>query len=197
MQTWEEAQTWEKEWHGNCVNSYNEETKQYIYTTLMGLDVYKTNYFGQIGWDFGDKNIIDVGCGPYSILMKSNAKLKVGVDPCDYPKWVKMRYEASDVKFLQIPAEELKIKYVFDEALIYNCLQHTIHPKKIIENVLACSKIVRIFEWVEQGISDGHIHDLHADELDEWLGGSGKTEYINIGPCVGMAYWGVFKGRHY
>jgi 2-polyprenyl-3-methyl-5-hydroxy-6-metoxy-1,4-benzoquinol methylase len=197
MQTWEEAQSWEKEWHGNCVNSYNEETKQYIYAGLMGLDVYKTNYFGQMGWDFGDKNIIDVGCGPYSILMKSNAKLKVGVDPCDYPEWVKMRYEASDVKLLQIPAEELKSKHVFDEALIYNCLQHTIRPKKIIENVLACSKIVRIFEWVEQGVSDGHIHDLHANELDEWLGGSGKTEYINIGPCVGMAYWGVFKGRHY
>lgn len=197
MQTWEEAQEWEKQWHGNCVNSYNEETKQYIYARLMGLDVYKVNYFGQMGWNFGDKNILDVGCGPYSLLMKSNAKLKVGIDPCSYPEWVRMRYEAADVTFIQVVAEEWKTHEVFDEVLIYNCLQHTINPKKIIENVLACSKIVRIFEWVEQGISDGHIHDLHANELDEWLKGSGKTEYIEIGPCVGMAYWGIFKGRHY
>jgi 2-polyprenyl-3-methyl-5-hydroxy-6-metoxy-1,4-benzoquinol methylase len=197
MQTWREAQEWEKQWHGNCVNSYNEETKQYIYARLMGLDVYKTNYFGQMAWDFGDKSILDVGCGPYSLLMKSNANLKVGIDPCSYPEWVRMRYEAADVTFIQVAGEEWETDEIFDEVLIYNCLQHTINPKKIIENVLACSKIVRIFEWVEQGVSDGHLHDLHANELDEWLGGSGKTEYINIGPCVGMAYWGIFKGRHY
>jgi 2-polyprenyl-3-methyl-5-hydroxy-6-metoxy-1,4-benzoquinol methylase len=197
MQTWREAQEWEKQWHGNCVNSYNEETKQYIYARLMGLDVYKTNYFGQMAWDFGDKSILDVGCGPYSLLMKSNANLKVGIDPCSYPEWVRMRYEAANVTFIQVAGEEWETDEIFDEVLIYNCLQHTINPKKIIENVLACSKIVRIFEWVEQGVSDGHLHDLHANELDEWLGGSGKTEYINIGPCVGMAYWGIFKGRHY
>jgi 2-polyprenyl-3-methyl-5-hydroxy-6-metoxy-1,4-benzoquinol methylase len=197
MQTWEEAQKWEKEWHGNCVNSYNEETKQYIYARLMGLDVYKTNYFGQMGWDFGDKSVLDIGCGPYSLLMKSRAKMKVGIDPCSYPQWVRMRYEAADVTLIQVAAEEWETHKVFDEVLIYNCLQHTINPKKIIENVLACSKIVRIFEWVEQGVSDGHLHDLHANELDEWLGGSGKTEYIEIGPCVGMAYWGIFKGEQY
>jgi 2-polyprenyl-3-methyl-5-hydroxy-6-metoxy-1,4-benzoquinol methylase len=197
MQTWEEAQKWEKEWHGNCVNSYNEETKQYIYARLMGLDVYKTNYFGQMGWDFGNKSVLDIGCGPYSLLMKSRAKMKVGIDPCSYPQWVRMRYEAADVTLIQVAAEEWETHKIFDEVLIYNCLQHTINPKKIIENVLACSKIVRIFEWVEQGVSDGHLHDLHANELDEWLKGSGKTEYIEIGPCVGMAYWGIFKGEQY
>jgi 2-polyprenyl-3-methyl-5-hydroxy-6-metoxy-1,4-benzoquinol methylase len=197
MQTWEEAQKWEKEWHSDCVNSYNEETKQYIYAKYMGLDVYKDNYYGQIGWDFKDKSIIDIGCGPYSLLMKSKARKKVGVDPCDYPKWVEMRYQAVNVELLKIPAEELNTNEVFDEALIYNCLQHTINPRKIIENVLACSKLIRIFEWVEQGISDGHIHDLHVHELDEWLGGSGKIEFINSGPCVGLAYWGIFKGKHY
>jgi|688.fasta_scaffold15108_8 hypothetical protein len=197
MQTWEEAQKWEKEWHGNCVNSYNEETKQYIYARLMGLDVYKTNYFGQMGWDFGGKHILDVGCGPYSILMKSNAGLKVGIDPCPYPDWVMMRYESANVSIRQEPAESFSSDHIFDEALIYNCLQHTIDPQKIIENVLSCSRIVRIFEWVDQGVSDGHIHDLHASNLDRWLGGHGKTDYISVGPCVGQAYWGIFKGKHY
>lgn len=198
MQTWEEAQKWEAEWHDNCINSYNEETKQYIYTRIMGLDEYKVNYYGQIGWDFGEKAILDVGCGPYSILMKSKAKVKHGIDPCDYPQWVYERYKCADVTLYKIPAEEFTTpEIVYDEALIYNCLQHVINPKKIIENVLACSKIVRIFEWVENGISDGHLHDLHAEELNNWLGGVGKTDYLNIGPCVGPAYWGIFKGEHY
>lgn len=197
MQTWEEAQKWEAEWHDTCINSYNEETKQYIYTRFMGLDEYKTNYYGQIGWDFGEKSVLDVGCGPYSILMKSKAKLKHGIDPCIYPFWVYNRYDAADVFIYRIPAEDFVADKVYDEVLIYNCLQHVINPKKIIDNVLACSKLVRIFEWVETGISDGHLHDLHANELDEWLGGKGKTNYIEIGPCVGPAYWGIFKGKHY
>lgn len=198
MQTWEEAQKWEAEWHDTCINSYNEETKQYIYTRFMGLDEYKVNYYGQIGWDFGEKSVLDVGCGPYSILMKSKGKVKHGIDPCDYPQWVYERYKCADVLLHKIPAEDFTSpSIIYDEALIYNCLQHVIDPKKIIDNVLACSKLVRIFEWVDNGISDGHLHDLHADELDEWLGGTGKSNYIEIGPCVGKAYWGVFKGKHY
>jgi 2-polyprenyl-3-methyl-5-hydroxy-6-metoxy-1,4-benzoquinol methylase len=195
--TWEEAQQWEKDWHGDCVNSYNEETKQYIYAKFLGLDSYKTNYYGQIGWDFGDRSILDLGCGPYSLLMKSKANKKVAIDPCNYPEWVRMRYKAAGVEYIQSTAEHWQTNEVFDEVLIYNCLQHTIDPKRIIQNALSCSKVVRLFEWVEQGISDGHIHDLHATELDQWLGGHGKTDYISVGPCVGQAYWGIFVGNHY
>lgn len=197
MQTWQEAQEWEAEWHGNCVNSYNEETKQYIYSRFLGLDVYKVNTYGQVGWDFGDISVIDIGCGPYSLLMKSDAKLKIGVEPCDYPEWVKMRYAAANVTFIQQPAEEFVYEGVADEVLIYNCLQHVINPEKIIQNVLSYSKIVRIFEWVNNGVSDGHLHDLIPSELNRWLGGVGKSEFIDIGPCVGEAYWGIFKGNHF
>lgn len=197
MQTWEQAQKWEREWHGNCVNSYNEETKQYIYARFMGLDCYKTNYYGQIGWDFGQKSVIDLGSGPYSILLKSNAREKIAIDPCEYPQWVKLRYKAADVIFDRATAEHYMYHGVFDEVLIYNCLQHTINPEQIIKNAISYSRIIRIFEWVDQGISDGHIHDLKSEKLDQWLGGQGKTDYINVGPCVGKAYWGIFKGKHY
>src|SRR5439155_19676593 len=44
IMTWTEANKWECEWHGDCANSYNEETKQFIYAKLMGLDTYATNY---------------------------------------------------------------------------------------------------------------------------------------------------------
>lgn len=197
MQQWKEAQKWEKEWHSDCINSYNEETKQYVYSKFMGLDEYVVNTYGQVGWDFGDRKILDVGCGPYSILLKSKAQVMHGIDPCQYPKWVYERYKCANIVIHKIPAENFVTKMVYDEVLLYNCLQHVISPKKIIENILACSKLVRVFEWVENGISDGHLHDLHAEELDEWLGGKGRTNYINVGPCVGNAYWGIFKGSHF
>lgn len=198
MQEWKEAQKWEKEWHSNCINSYNEETKQYIYSKFMGLDEYLVNYYGQIGWDFGEKAVLDVGCGPYSLLLKSKGGTMHGIDPCQYPKWVYERYKCAGVVIYKMPAEEfVNVNMVYDEVLMYNCLQHVISPKKIIDNILACSRLIRVFEWVDNGISDGHLHDLHADELDEWLGGKGKSNYIDAGPCVGKAYWGIFKGKHY
>lgn len=200
MQTWEEANKWERDWHGDCVNSYNEETKQYKYAKLMGLDQYATNYYGQRGWDFGDKKILDMGCGPYSILLKSKAGLKVGVDPCPYPEWVKMRYEAANVVFINEKGENAHPEdgVVFDEVLLYNCLQHTEDPEKICKNILGVSKIVRVFEWIETGLADGHIHDLTEENLNNWLEGRGKVDFINDGgPMVGKYFVGVFKGKHY
>jgi 2-polyprenyl-3-methyl-5-hydroxy-6-metoxy-1,4-benzoquinol methylase len=199
-QSWEEANKWELEWHGNCVNSYNEETKQYIYAQYMGLNQYASNYYGQRGWDFGNKAILDMGCGPYSLLLKAKAKMKVGVDPCSYPVWVKLRYSSADVSVLKIKGEDLNIIEdlpVFDEVLMYNCLQHTENPEKICHNILAVSKIVRVFEWVDTGIADGHIQDLTEANLNAWLKGEGKVQFINQSPVVGKAYYGVFKGNHY
>ena len=86
---------------------------------------------------------------------------------------------------------------VFDEILMYNCLQHTENPAKICHNILAFSKIVRVFEWVDTGIADGHIQDLTEASLNGWLKGEGKVEFINQSPVVGKAYYGVFKGNHY
>lgn len=197
MQTWGEAQKWESEWHDNCINSYNEETKQYIYAKFMGLDDYKFNHYGQIGWDFASKKILDIGCGPYSILLKSKGEQLDGIDPCNYPEWVYHRYNCANINIYKIPAEDFVTDIVYDEILIYNCLQHVINPWLIINNAKKYSKIIRIFEWIENGISDGHLHDLYPDDLDRELDGYGMRNYINVGPCIGKAYWGIFKGNNY
>jgi hypothetical protein len=196
-QIWQEANEWEREWHGNCANSYNEETKQYIYAKLMGLDKYATNFYGQRGWDFGDKSILDVGCGPYSILLKSKATLKVGIDPCNYPAWVSIRYKECNVEFDNIKAEQMTYTNVFDECLIYNCLQHTEDPEMIISKAWEHSKLIRIFEWIDEPISDGHIHILTEAKLNKWLNGEGKVTHLNQHPCVGKCYSGIFPGLHY
>lgn len=196
MQTWEQANKWEREWHGSCANSYNEETKQYIYARYMGLDHYAFNYYGQRGWNFGSKSILDIGGGPYSILLKSKSTGSLAVvDPCPYPSWVKMRYQQCGILFLNIMAEKLTPPlYDVDEILIYNCLQHTEDPELIIKNALKFAKIVRIFEWIDEPVSPGHLHMLTEENLNAWLCGEGRVKQLNEGPCVGKAFFGIFKG---
>lgn len=193
---WNEAQTWERDWWGDCLNTYNEEMKQYVYARYMGLYKYSKNYYGKIGWDFGDASVLDVGCGPVSILLKSKAGLKVGVDPCRYPEWVLARYKAANVGFYNVKAEDAPAYGLpsFDIGIIYNCLQHTVDPEKILANMRRCCKVIHVFEWIETGISDGHLHNLNEASLNKWLGGEGKVAYLEENGCVGPAYYGIFKG---
>lgn len=198
IQSWKEAQSWELEWHLNQqFNTYNEETKQYIYASLMGLDRYKTNYYGMIGWDFENKSVVDMGCGETSILLKSKAKQRIAIDPLPYPSWVKMRYTEAGIDFWNIKGEKFNTEQVFDIGIIYNCLQHTDNPEKIISTLRRNCKEIHVFEWINEGISAGHIHDLTEDKLNEWFGGYGKTGFLNQYPCVGNYYAGIFKGNEY
>lgn len=196
-QNWIEANEWERQWHGSCANSYNEETKQYIYAHHMGLDKYATNNFGQRGWDFGDQSILDVGSGPYSILLKSKAARMVAIDPCQYPEWISVRYAACGIDFINIKAEMMAFDEGFDECLIYNCLQHTEDPEKILERAWLHSKMIRVFEWIDEPISDGHIHTLTERDLNKWLNGEGRVLDLNQNPCIGRAYVGIFPGMYW
>lgn len=198
ISTWQEAQEWEKNWHDTCANSYDEETKQYVYAKRMGLDEFLfRDEAGRIFWNFGaDKSVIDIGGGAYSLLLKSLAQKRTVVDPCNYPNWVRSRYAECGIEFIPLPAERLDLskesKQVYDYALIYNCLQHTIDPKRIIENARKIAKEIRIFEWVETGTNIGHLHTLTEKDLNEWLGGQGKVEEINQSGAVGLCYYGIF-----
>jgi hypothetical protein len=59
------------------------------------------------------------------------------------------------------------------------------------------SKIIRIFEWIDEPISIGHPQLLTEEKLNKWLGGVGKVERLDESGCHGMAYYGVFLGDHY
>lgn len=197
VQTWEEASEWETAWHKNQqFNSYNEETKQYTYASRMGLDDYKVNYYGIIGWDFGDKTVIDIGGSGQSILLKSKAKKKVVVDPILPSDWMMLRYKEAGIEFIQAKGEDFIADETFDEALIYNVLQHVENPEKIVKNILGYSKVVRTFEYIEAGISPGHIHNLTEKDMNSWFEGVGKVERLS-GKANGLVYYGVFKGDKY
>lgn len=203
IQVWNEAQEWEADWHGNCINSLNEELKQIVYAEKMGLfrtPTPKTPY----NYDLEEKSILDIGGGAYSLLLKCvNFSDAYVADPLvkKYPDWVIKRYNSMGIVAVGVSGEDLldKIneKKIFDEVWIYNVLEHVKDPKKIIKNALAVGNIVRIFEWIETRTNIGHPQTLHQIELDKWLGGEGKVEKVSRNGAVGLAYFGVFKGDHY
>ena len=197
--SWDEDQKWEKDWHGNCVNSINEELKQLVYARKMGLKQTHNNKTPYI-FKLENKSILDIGGGPYSLLLKCEDFSKaVVVDPCDYPEWVYMRYDSANIQHVVGGGEDILEESlgVFDEVWFYNVIQHTKEPARIVGNVLESAKIVRMFEWIETGVAKGHPQDLNKKDLDKWLGGVGKVENLNEGGCVGLCYYGVFKGNHY
>ncbi len=197
---WKEThQSFEKDWWGNCCNTFGEETKQLVYARKMGLRMFHDGK-SPFNFDLEGKSVVDFGGGPASLLLKcANVKGTI-VDPCEYPEWVQQRYLQANVKLESITGESVLLENdlleFFDESWIYNCLQHVQDPSKVICNARKCSKIVRIFEWINTGVSPGHPHSLTADRLDEWLGGEGKVDVLNDRDrgLVGTCYYGVFSG---
>lgn len=194
MCAWENDQKWELDWHGNCANSYGEETKQLGYVKGMGLkwtEDHRTPY----NIDLQGKSVVDIGGGAYSLLIKAvNFKRALVVDPAPYPEWVYARYKACGIDSLQLCGEDFVTDEVFDEGWIYNVLQHTKDPERVARNIRKCTKIVRVFDYLEIGIAPGHPHNLTEDNMNEWFGGIGQKEK---GRVIGYNYWGIFKGDHF
>lgn len=194
---WKDEQHFEKDWWGDCTNSYTEETKQITYAKKMGL---KTD------WDYGHYpvitlppiRILDIGGGPVSMLLKCKG-FKYGkvVDPCEYPTWIDERYKIKNITYDRIKGEDIPTAITYDEVWIYNVLQHVDSPEEIIKRARKVSKLIRIFEWIDMPPVEGHPHTLTEEKLNEWLGGSGQVEELNENHCVGKSYYGIFKGDHY
>lgn len=192
MSNWEQAQKHEVAFHGDCTNSYNEETKQYVYATKMGLDIYRVDDGGRIGWDFGQARVIDVGGGPYSLLLKAKAKERTVVDPGDFPGWVYHRYKETGIDFLNHKAEDIPQTAEFDIAIMYNCLQHTQDPEKICRIIKNIARHVYVFEWVEEKTDHMHLYTLTEDKLNKWFGQLGEVSRLDQNPLFGTAYHAHF-----
>lgn len=195
MQDWHQAQEYERKWQGDCTKSFGEEAKQITYASRMGL-VNEPQDGHWPCYDLGGKSVIDIGGGPSSMLLKCfNGGKRLVVDPCDYPQWVCRRYIESGIMFEKMHGEQLNVLDRYDEAWIYNCLQHAMDPRSMIHNARGAALLVRIFEWVDSPVNAGHPHELKRELLDEWLGGTGQVEHMNgENGCHGAAYYGVFKG---
>lgn len=202
---WKEAQKWEKKWWGNCLNTFGEEMKQLTYAKKMGL-IGQSVHGKYPVYDLKGASVLDIGGGAASILLKcinfeSNTRegaLSTSViDPLPLPKWCKDRYETGGIFFKHLKGEDIKgdSDYKFDEVWIYNVLQHTEDPAQILKNALDVGKIIRIFEWVDMPIEEGHPIVLTEEFLNKSLNGEGKVDQVNENGCIGKCYYGIFRGN--
>jgi len=189
---WDKDQEFEREWWGDCANTFTEETKQLTYGYKMGLTVH-ANGGKWPCYNLEGKSILDIGGGPASMLLKCENKGRcLVVDPCDYPSWVRYRYAQCGIESLRVPGEEI-FNGDFDEVWIYNVLQHTEDPELIINNAQNVTSTIRIFEWIDIPPHEGHPQELKEIKLNQWLGGNGTVEWLNENNCYGKAYYGVFN----
>jgi len=194
MGKWNEAQTWEKDWWSTCQNTYGEEMKQLLYAQKIGL---KTFHDGKspFNFDLQGESVLDVGGGPVSLLLKCYNVKGTVLDPCDYPAWIAHRYQLAEIAVLKQKAEDVVVNQVYDEVWIYNVLQHTEDPQRVIQNMRAVAKLIRLFEWIGTDITPGHPHTFTREQLDAWLGGEGKVERLSSeSTCIGTCYYGIFEG---
>lgn len=187
----------EREWWGDCANTFHEEEKQLVYATRMGLTA---NW--HVGhppeFDLQGRSVADFGGGPASLLLKTvNAGERWVVDPCRFPEWVYDRYAQCGINFHRTGAEAWKhpdSNDRLDEIWIYNVLQHVEDPERVVWNARSWAETVRLFEWIDIEPYDGHPHKLTAANLEEWLGDSGIVEDVCENGAMGRAFYGSFAG---
>lgn len=190
-----EHQEYERQWWGDCTNTFSEEVKQITYASLMGLintPDQETGCWPQYNAQY--KSILDIGGGPCSLLLKViNANLKCIVDPCKYPIWTKKRYAMAGITLFVEPAETFRTTEKFDEVWIYNVLQHVDDPDRIITTARLHAPVLRIFDWIDLPPSPGHPHTLTKKWLDDMIGCDGSTMYVDENGARGNAYYGVYE----
>ena len=188
---WARHSQWEKAWWKNATDTFGEQALQdSLYIKPMKLDQYFTPV--RRGFDLKGKSVVDIGGGPVSLLLRCvNISRAVVVDPCDFPKWVAGRYKLAEIEYVKEQAENIAYDKEFDEAWIYNVLQHVRDPEKVIKNAIASARLVRIIEPLEIGVHPGHPHNLYVEALDKAFSREGLIH--SFGGKPGEVYYhGVF-----
>lgn len=200
--TWEEAQEEELSFWGTPGAELGEQLKQLTYAKYLKLDFTHDGNSPYVIEKTG-LNILDIGGGPVSLLLKTNAGIKIVADPCQFPSWVGDRYRANGVQFWSRSGEtvnRVSKKNYFDEVWLYNVLQHTESPEKIFENVHKVLKkggTFRFLDWIDTPTNVAHPISLNYAYLSSYLAKHYdqpllKTN-INENGAVGTIAYGVFQ----
>lgn len=152
---WQNAQKYERNWW-------------VYYTGNHPYEIHKNNIearFMMVDHGLPGKSVLDIGCGPLSLLQRIKVGTATALDPCHYGDLEKV-YEKNGIRRLYKRGEDLsEADGTFDEAWIYNCLQHVLNPTQILENAMKVASIVRIFEWIHIDPYEGHLHKLTPELL--------------------------------
>jgi hypothetical protein len=170
------------------INRWVEMGRHYLYAEKMGILV--ENFWFRVN----GKSILDIGGGPCSMLLQTwDATRPTIIDPCPYPAWVRGQYDAKGVWLVTMRGEDLdeRMQISFDEAWIYNVLQHVDDPAQVVANARKAAKLVRIFEWIDIPPYEGHPHMLTKMGLDTWLETDGQVGEITD------KQWNIYAAKYY
>jgi SAM-dependent methyltransferase len=188
---WDKHSRWELDWWQDCINTYSEQVLQEMYAEWMKLNQFATGV--RYTFDLKGISVIDIGGGPVSLLLRcKNFSKAVVVDPVPWPKWVVDRYEMAGIRLIKEQGENITFNKEFDEAWIYNCLQHVRDPEKVVKNAITAARKIRVFEPLEIGVHPGHPHNLSKDALDQAFEREGII-FDRGGNPGQVCYCGVFN----
>jgi SAM-dependent methyltransferase len=121
------------------------------------------------------RSVLDLGCGPAGLTLSYAPHLArtVAVDPLMFAAEDEARYVRAGVARVVEPAETFRAPNGerFDEAWLYNVLQHVMEPERVIRTAQAHADTVRLFEWLNVPASVVHPHVLTAPRLDAAFAG--------------------------
>jgi len=189
---WEEAQQWERAWWLSNPNCYRVEIeKGDIVAGWLGIKAMPTT------------TVVDIGCGPFSLLQRVITGPSCAVDPIDYGP-LELGYQTAGIERVFCRGEELTAYLngrTFDEAWIYNCLQHVEDPTAILQQAIHLARRVRVFEWVNIPPYQGHLQLLTPQLLAQpFIAANWKTDFYIAGfadnwGLNGEFYAGVFSAK--
>lgn len=184
---WKEAQAYELDWWLNAVDQHNwEMSKADLVAGFLRVSEGRLN-----------KDVIDIGSGPFSILQRLPVHSGTALDPLNFGP-LEDGYQRLGIRRLIKQAEDLSPEDGhWDEAWIYNCLQHVESPQKVLTAARAVADLIRIFEWIQVDPYEGHLHkltpDLLRDGFQNWrlhLEYSGKINSSGLCGDFFVGIWG-------
>lgn len=190
---WRKAQDAELRFHLNDSYRAQERLQRAFYSGMLELSSISP-----------DADIVDLGCGPQSLLLdapQSTTAVRVAVDPLRFTDHDESRYRNYGIMRRYEPAEKFDaVDYRFDEAWLYNVLQHVIDPELVLGNATRVARTIRIFEWTEQPLTIVHLHSPSKDGIVSQLRGHGFKPYREttgrsalVGSWDQSFYAGVWK----
>ena len=107
----------------------------------------------------------------------------IEIGPADFPA-LAYCYNTEQCKIIEpMPSEYLKrfgieiieemaedVKYEATEVWLFNVLQHTLNPEKIVRRAKQQSQCIRYFEPIDYGVDECHLWNLTEKMFKEWFG---------------------------
>lgn len=137
---------------------------------------------------FRDKIVLDIACGPGSIIAEERSPLKkIGVDPASFPKWVHDRYQSQSFELVSAPLETASLETIIEEdcvVIMYNALQHFRNCNQALRNLRnqIKSHTLIIVDYANVPADLLHPQILSFRRIERWLERNGYIiEDLNLG----------------